>query len=129
MVNYSVCAGGGGGCLQNGRWSIKSTVLHTVGRRAEKVLTMLKGVHKSFWSNLDVRHFIFLKNSTLTVVGNYSSQLTSSGHFDVYISIKGRFHEQTEIYKINHQCIQISRRVLQTSSHRRMDIGAILADD
>ena len=31
--------------------------------------------------------------------------------------------------EIDHQCRKISRQVLQTSRHRRMDIDAILADD
>ena len=42
---------------------------------------------------------------------------------------KGLFHETTKIYKINHRCIQINRRVMQTSRQRCMDIGAVLADD
>ena len=42
---------------------------------------------------------------------------------------KGLFHGPTEIYKINHRCIQIDRRVLQTIQHRRIDIGAILTAD
>ena len=44
-------------------------------------------------------------------------------------SVKGRFNEPTEKCKINHLCIQNSCRVLQTSWHRRMDIGAVLADN
>ena len=43
--------------------------------------------------------------------------------------LKGGFHEPTKMYKINHRCIQIGRQVLQTSRHRRMDIGAVLAAD
>ena len=53
------------------------------------------------------------------------------GEVDVWKrnKVKGRFHGPTEIYKINRRCIQISRQVLQTSRHRRVDIGANLADD
>ena len=43
--------------------------------------------------------------------------------------MKARFHETTNMDKINHRCIQIDRQALQTCRHPPMDIGAVLADD
>ena len=43
--------------------------------------------------------------------------------------MRPRFHETTQIDKINHRCIQIDRWVKETCRHQPMDIGAILADD
>ena len=43
--------------------------------------------------------------------------------------LKGRFHKTMQFDQINHQCIQIDRWVLETSQHRQMDIGAVLAED
>ena len=36
---------------------------------------------------------------------------------------KARFHDATEIDKINHGCVQFGRWVMQTCRHRPMDIG------
>ena len=43
--------------------------------------------------------------------------------------LKRGFHETTKINRIDHRCIQIDPWVLETSRHRPMDIGAILAAD
>ena len=45
------------------------------------------------------------------------------------VQIEGRFHETTTINVIKHRCIKIRCLVMRTCRHRRMDIGAILADD
>ena len=55
--------------------------------------------------------------------------LSLSPKMHYLLGVKGRFHEQTEIYKINHRCIQIGRRLVQTYGHRPMHMGAILAAD
>ena len=40
---------------------------------------------------------------------------------------KWGFHETTKINKIHYRRIHIDHWVLETSRHRRMDIGAVLA--
>ena len=43
--------------------------------------------------------------------------------------VKRGFHETTKINQTDHRCMQIDRWVLETSRHRPMDTGAILAAD
>ena len=45
------------------------------------------------------------------------------------VTLKGGFHRTTNINEINHRCIKIGRQVPQTSRHRQMEIGAVLAAD
>ena len=45
----------------------------------------------------------------------------------LYFQVKRGFHETTKVIKIDHRCIQIDLWVLETSRHRPMDIGAVLA--
>ena len=56
-------------------------------------------------------------------------QMSTSGPLFPYFYLKGGFHETTKINKIDHRCIQIDHWVLETSWHRPMDTGAILAAD
>ena len=46
-----------------------------------------------------------------------------------YMHVKGWFQETTKMNEIYHRRIQIGRQVIQTSRHRRMDIGTVLAAD
>ena len=56
-------------------------------------------------------------------------RLTNRKRGELNPASTGPFFKTTKINQINHRCIQVGRRVLQTSRHRRMDIGAILAAD
>ena len=38
------------------------------------------------------------------------------------VAIKARFHETTNMDKLNQRCIQIDRWVMQTCRHRQMDL-------
>ena len=82
----------------------------------------------------DVRRCTFVCNHPSVEVDN---QTTFVIHFFVHLSsargtspsgsgrFKGEFHETTNMNEIDHRGIKISRQVLQTSRHRRLDIGTV----